>query len=139
MRKKDKLKMNEYKFEPYQKVLGRDEKNGLWRASIFSCYTNRSDYPYRCIGEMFRYCVPFEGNEHLINTNVNPEPEFEPQKGQLVAVSDKPDCGWEVYKYVEYHSNRYWCVVPDEDVDDEDKYISWLYCEPLKKHFDIGE
>jgi hypothetical protein len=106
---------------------------------FFSHQGNGINCPYVCVGGRYEYCIPYEGNEHLLGTTNDPEPKFEPKKGQLVAVSDEPDCGWEVHKYVEYHSNRYWCVVPDEDVDDEEKYISWLYCEPLKNHFNIGE
>lgn len=132
--------MNEYQFEPYEKVLVRDHCSRNWYATLFSHRDdNNHDYPYCCIGGRYAYCIPFKGNEHLINTNADPKPIFRPKKGQLVAVSDDPDCGWEVHKYVEYRSNCYWCVTHNADVNDKDRYASWAYCEPLEEHFDIGD
>jgi hypothetical protein len=132
------MKMSKYQFEPYQKVLVRDHDSKNWRAAIFSYLDDTNcDYPYCCIGGRYAYCILFEGNEHLINTNTNPEPRFEPRKGQLVVVSDEPDRDWEIRKYADYYANRHWCVDPYQDVDNEDNQVSWLYCEPLKKHFDV--
>lgn len=56
-------------YKPFDKVLVRDEEGDLWYANFFSYY-NEDDkyYPYVCIGTHYRYCIPYEANEHLLGT-----------------------------------------------------------------------
>lgn len=56
-------------FKPFDKVMVRDEEGDLWYANFFSHY-NEDDkyYPYVCIDTHYRYCIPYEGNEHLLGT-----------------------------------------------------------------------
>lgn len=61
------------KFKPFDKVLGRNEKDDVWEADLFSHYREESQYPFRCIGFSRKYCIPYEGNEHLLGTRNNPE------------------------------------------------------------------
>lgn len=61
------------KFKPFDKVLGRNEKNDVWEADLFSHYRKESQYPFRCIGCSRKYCIPYEGNEHLLGIRNNPE------------------------------------------------------------------
>lgn len=51
--------------KPFDKVLVRDDKEDLWFANIFS-YRHRD--MYYCLGECYRYCIPYEGNEKLLGT-----------------------------------------------------------------------
>ena len=51
--------------KPFDKVLVRDDKEDLWCANIFS-YRHRD--MYYCLGECYRYCIPYEGNEKLLGT-----------------------------------------------------------------------
>lgn len=60
-------------FKPFDKVLGRNEKDDVWEADLFSHYREESQYPFRCIGFSRKYCIPYEGNEHLLGTRNNPE------------------------------------------------------------------
>lgn len=60
-------------FKPFDKVLGRNEKDDVWEAELFSHYREESQYPFRCIGFSRKYCIPYEGNEHLLGTRNNPE------------------------------------------------------------------
>ena len=60
-------------FKPFDKVLGRNEKDDVWEADLFSHYREESQYPFRCIGFGRKYCIPYEGNEHLLGTRNNPE------------------------------------------------------------------
>lgn len=60
-------------FKPFDKVLGRNEKDDIWEAELFSHYKEGSSYPFRCIGFSRKYCIPYEGNEHLLGTKNNPE------------------------------------------------------------------
>lgn len=57
-------------FKPFGKVLVRNEEEDLWYANFFSHY-NEDDkcYPYSCIDAHYRYCIPYEGNEHLLGTS----------------------------------------------------------------------
>lgn len=57
-------------FKSFDKVLVRDEEEDLWYANFFSHY-NEDDkcYPYSCIDTHYRYCIPYEGNEHLLGTS----------------------------------------------------------------------
>jgi hypothetical protein len=59
--------------KPFDKVLGRNEKDGVWEADLFSHYREESQYPFRCIVFSRKYCIPYEGNEHLLGTRNNPE------------------------------------------------------------------
>lgn len=60
-------------FKPFDKILGRNEKDDVWEADLFSHYREESQYPFRCIGFSRKYCIPYEGNEHLLGTRNNPE------------------------------------------------------------------
>lgn len=49
------------------KVLVRDHKQQKWYPAIWGCYDGDSlNYPYRAIGCASKYCIPYEGNEHLL-------------------------------------------------------------------------
>lgn len=60
-------------FKTFDKVLGRNEKDDVWEADLFSHYREESQYPFQCIGFSRKYCIPYEGNEHLLGTRNNPE------------------------------------------------------------------
>lgn len=55
-------------FKPFDKVLARDTDEHTWRANYFSHYSNDPEYPYTCTNGLYRYCIPYEGNEHLLGT-----------------------------------------------------------------------
>ena len=52
--------------KPFDKVLVRDSKSSKWRANLFS-YKNVNE-PYCCVYAGWNYCIPYEGNEHLLGT-----------------------------------------------------------------------
>ena len=80
--------MNDHKFQPFEKVLVRDVSAGDgWRASFFSHY--HGGRPVGINGWMFDRMIPYEGNEHLLGTKDEPEPEF--KKGDAVLVWDEGD------------------------------------------------
>lgn len=61
-------------FKPFQKVLVRDAKDDVWKADFFSNYVEDDEsLPYICVGSLYKLCIPYEGNEHLLGTNNNPE------------------------------------------------------------------
>ena len=62
-------------FKPFDKVLVRDYIDEKWILSIFGCYEDEvdTDFPYVCLNGRYRYCIPYEGNEHLLNTPKSPK------------------------------------------------------------------
>lgn len=62
-------------FKPFDRVLVRDDINEKWILSIFGCYEDEvdTDFPYVCINGRYCYCIPYEGNEYLLNTSKSPK------------------------------------------------------------------
>lgn len=55
--------------KPFDKVLGRNEKDAVWEAELFSHYKEESQYPFCCIGFSRKYCIPYnEETAHLLGT-----------------------------------------------------------------------
>lgn len=57
--------------KPFDKVLVRDSKSDYWRATLFS-HVNENGC-YYCVWASWTYCIPYEGNEHLLGTNKDVE------------------------------------------------------------------
>lgn len=57
--------------KPFDKVLVRDSKSSKWRANLFS-HKNVNE-PYYCVYASWNYCIPYEGNEHLLGTTKDVE------------------------------------------------------------------
>lgn len=57
-------------FKPFDKVLVRDNIEQEWSASMFSYYdpSEGNKFPYMCLTSYYHYCIPYEGNEHLLGT-----------------------------------------------------------------------
>lgn len=52
------------------RVLVRDSTKGIWYPEFFGCLCDSNDCPYMVLGgNRWKYCVPYEGNEHLLKTN----------------------------------------------------------------------
>ena len=58
-------------FKPFDKVLVRDSESDKWRANLFG-YIDNDGY-YHCVYANWAYCIPYEGNEHLLGTTNNVE------------------------------------------------------------------
>ena len=70
--KKQIMDLKEYQFKPFEKVLVRDSYEDEWRASFFS--NIREGYAkYVTTGLVWKFCIPYEGNEHLLGTTNNVE------------------------------------------------------------------
>lgn len=65
----------EHEFKPFEKVLVRDDKDGRWTPAIFGYKnTGNSEFKYIvCGGFCWKYCIPYEGNEHLLGTTNSKE------------------------------------------------------------------
>lgn len=60
--------------KPFDKVLARCNEDSVWRCEFFSHYnTFNKQCPYVCLSSVYKYCIPYEGNEHLLGTDKSPE------------------------------------------------------------------
>lgn len=61
-------------FKPFDKVLVRCNKESVWRCELFSHYnTFNKQCPYVCLSSVYKYCITYEGNQHLLGTTNNPQ------------------------------------------------------------------
>lgn len=64
---------SEHEFEPFEKVLVRDQKTDKWTVDLYGFEEKEDGYNYQCVGGCCVYCIPYEGNEHLLGTTNNPD------------------------------------------------------------------
>lgn len=56
-------------FKTYDKVLVRNRKQS-WKIDLFSHYEQFGFYNFRTLGGYYEYCIPYDGNEHLVGKEV---------------------------------------------------------------------
>lgn len=66
--------MNDYNFKPFDKVLVRYNSDSTWICDLYSHYSKKNE-KYCCVGGFCEYCLPYEGNEHLLGTTDIPQPK----------------------------------------------------------------
>ena len=55
--------------KPFDKVLARCSTLEKWRIQLFEKYNKTFKHPFICMGyNKYKYCIPYEGNEHLLDT-----------------------------------------------------------------------
>lgn len=60
--------------KPFDRVLCRDGVGIEWHIDLFeSVLTDNSEYNYKCMDNIWKYCIPYEGNEHLLGTTKDVE------------------------------------------------------------------
>ena len=65
--KKEKFDPNT--LNPFDRVLGRDCDNRIWKCNLFSHITEQDSFPYKCVGNAYRYCIPYNNDtKHLVGT-----------------------------------------------------------------------
>lgn len=68
--KKDLKMENKFELKPFDKVLVRNNDNDVWHIDIFEKW---NEPYYVCLMSTWKQCIPYEGNEHLMNTANMPE------------------------------------------------------------------
>lgn len=58
--------------KPFDKVLVRDDDGREWRCDFFS-HLGYKGGVFICFTTYWHQCIPYEGNEHLLNTTNKPE------------------------------------------------------------------
>ena len=72
--KKEKFDPNTLK--PFDKVLGRDADDRIWKCNLFSHINKNTSFPYRGIGGSYIYCIPYnDDTKHLVGT-IEEAPEY---------------------------------------------------------------
>lgn len=55
--------------KPLDTVLVKDNFSGYWRIGIFSHYVENDTYSFKCVGNNYRFCIPYnKDTEHLVGT-----------------------------------------------------------------------
>lgn len=68
----------EHQFKPFEKVLTRDSKDSLWHIDLYEgMLEDDNEYNYSCMASVWVYCIPYEGNEHLLGTTKDVEEDYE--------------------------------------------------------------
>ena len=66
--KKDKFDPRTLK--PFDKVIVKDYSDDEWKVDFYSHKDTSMTYHYRCIGETYRCCIPYnDDTKHLVGTN----------------------------------------------------------------------
>lgn len=64
----------EHEFQPFEKVLVRDSYGSTWEPDFFSRKAcEDAELKYMCLTTVWKYCIPYEGNEHLLGTTNSQE------------------------------------------------------------------
>ena len=62
------------KLKPFDRVLCRDDIGKEWHIDLFeSVLTDNSEYNYKCMVNVWKICIPYEGNESLLGTTKDVE------------------------------------------------------------------
>ena len=71
-----KEKFDPKNLKPFDRVLGRDCDNHIWKCDLFSHITGQDYFPYKCVGKSYKYCIPCnDDTKHLVGTK-DEEPEY---------------------------------------------------------------
>ena len=66
-------KLVKQEFKPFDKVLVRNnDATKPWKADIYLGYEKNISCPYRCTRGNYIRCIPYEGNEYLLDTANSP-------------------------------------------------------------------
>ena len=60
-----------YQFRPFDRVLVRDYDDSQWTIEFFECKLKSG--AFMCLHSSWKECIPYEGNESLLNTTDMPE------------------------------------------------------------------
>lgn len=70
---KEQHRLIKQEFKPFDKVLVRDRYTDPWKAEIYLDYTEENKWcRYKCTRQNYRFCIPYEDNEYLLDTADSP-------------------------------------------------------------------
>ena len=63
-------RFNPNTLQQYDRVLVRDYSNHSWKVDFYSHKNVNTEYQYRCVGNAYRFCIPYnDDTKHLVGTN----------------------------------------------------------------------
>ena len=107
-------------FKPFDKILVRDNSQQMWKIDFFEQYSKDENYPYCGLIYSHKYCVPYEGNEHLLGTCDSALPPEEFNFGDQVQVKDDDEGEWKRAIFVKLNTkenplNPYLVIIEGEE------------------------
>ena len=116
------------KLKPFDKVLVRDNDGESWEISIFGRYVEGDPvFPYICINEHYKQCIPYEGNESLLGTTTSPKPEYEFKDGDPVIVWNSFDSNTKYIAVFKRKTEKYYITYSQTGT-----IYTWDSCIPFK-------
>ena len=71
-----KRKFDPKTLKPFDRVLGRNCDNRIWKCDLFSHITEQDSFLYKCVGNAYIYCIPYnDDTKHLVGTT-DEAPEY---------------------------------------------------------------
>ena len=69
------------KFDPktlneFDRVLGRDCDNRIWKCNLFSHINEQDSFLYKCVGNAYRYCIPYNDETKQLIGTTEEAPEY---------------------------------------------------------------
>lgn len=66
-----------YRLRPFDKVLCRDYNQEVWKIEFFSKFKPYGRcFPFICMNNSYKQCVPYERNEYLLDTTQDSDPFY---------------------------------------------------------------
>ena len=64
-----KRKFDPKTLKPFDRVLGRDCNTRIWKCNLFSHINEKDSFLYKCVGNAYIYCIPYnDDTKHLVGT-----------------------------------------------------------------------
>ena len=131
--------MSEQKFEKGQLILARikvEENTYSW--NVYQYIGENHEKVFVLSGFLTKehsQFIPYEGNEELLGTCGDPAPKWYPKPGELVAVASDKRFWYPKFFFFKDEDGQFVVKSCPEHMD----YDRYLYCEPLRNHFNVPE
>ena len=71
-----KEKFDPMTLQPFDKVLVNDHPDTMWKVVFYSHKDESKAYPYRCIGNSYTYCIPYNDETKQLVGTTDEAPEY---------------------------------------------------------------
>ena len=71
-----KEKFDPMTLKPFDKVLVNDHPDIMWKVDFYSHKDESKAYPYRCIGNSYTYCIPYNDETKQLVGTTDEAPEY---------------------------------------------------------------
>ena len=72
----NKEKFDPETFQPFTKVLVRNRGIDIWTTALFTHINKSMEYPYRCMLNCFKYCIPYNDDTKNLLGTTDEAPEY---------------------------------------------------------------